>query len=241
MAEVGLERMGPILSQQLLIAVVEQLKVPLIQIAGNAELAKLDGAAERIAQIQISADTALQLLDNYVLGVRLTGNDAAKVNVEPVSVAAVLHDAGNQLMPIAKAYGVTLDLQLDGKYGPVMAHRRALQAAFVSLGYALVEALPAQETPSLQLKLSAHRCRYGIVAGLYCEMEQLTAQALQMGRRLQGHARQPFSTWSHTSAAGVFVADAILHAMSTRLMISRHRHLRGLGAVLPLNPQLQFI
>ncbi len=232
---------GPILTQHLLLTVVEQLKLPLINIARRAELAGSVPEPAALDTIRITADAALQLLDNYLLGVQLAGQGTSMFETEPVSVAAVLHDAGNQLQPLAKAYGVQLDLQVDGRYGPVMAHRRGLQAALVSLGYALVEALPAQEAPQLRLHMSAHRCRYGIVAGLYCETGRITAQALRLGRQLQGRARQPLNFLSHSTGAGVFVADAILHAMQVHLTASRHRHMYGLGAVLPLNPQLQFV
>lgn len=233
---------GPMLSQQLLLSLAEQLKQPLVTIARQAELeAGMEQPSSAMAAIRSTAEVALQLMDNYLIGVRLAGAEPAFIHTEPVSVSAVLRDTSEQLQPFAKTYGVTLDLHIDGKYGPVMAHRRALQAALVSLGYALVEALPAQQESNLQLRLSAYRCRYGIVAGLYCDMRQLTAQTLQVGRRLQGKARQPMNVWSHSSAAGVYVADAILRAMRVRLTATRHRRQYGLGTVLPLNPQLQFV
>ncbi len=231
----------PVLTQNLLLSVVEQLKLPLLNIARRAELAGLQPVQDGLDEIRTTADAALQLLDNYILAVQLANQDAQLINAEPVAISSVLYNAGQKLYPIAKAYGVQLDMRIDGKYGPVMAHRRGLEAALVSLGYALVEALPAQDVPQLKLQLSAHRCRYGIVAGLYCETEQVTAQALRTGRQLYGRARQPLGAISHTSGAGVFVADAILHAMQSQLTTSRYRKLYGLGAVLPMNPQLQFV
>jgi hypothetical protein len=233
---------SPVLTQQLLLSITEQLKVPLMNIARRAELAHLQPEQADFGAIQVTADAALQLLDSYMLGLQLAGRDAAEqFEIEPVSVSSVLYDVGHQLQPIAKAYDVQLDLHVNGKYGPVMAHRRGLQAALVSLGYALVEALPAMEAPQLKLQLSAHRCRYGIVAGLYCEAEQIAAQTLRQGRQLYGRARQPLADISHTSGAGVFVADAILHAMQTQLTASRHHKLHGLGAILQPNPQMQLV
>lgn len=231
----------PVLTQNLLLSVVEQLKMPLISIARRAELGGLQEGQTGLGDIRITADAALQLLDNYILGVQLANQDAYLMESEPVAVSSVLYNAGQKLEPLAKAYGVQLDMHIDGRYGPVMAHRRGLEAALVSLGYALVEALPAQDAPQLKLQLSAHRCRYGIVAGLYCETEQVTTQALRTGRQLYGRARQPLGSISHTSGAGIFVADAILHAMQSQLTISRYRKLYGLGAVLPMNPQLQLV
>jgi hypothetical protein len=231
----------PILTQALLLSVIEQLKMPLMNIARSAELARDQEESLPARDIQVTADAAVRLLDNYILGVHLASREAWLEDIEPVTVASVLYSAGQQLEPIARAYGVNIDMNIDGRYGPVMAHRRGLEAALVSLGYALVEALPAHEAPQLTLQLAAHRCRYGMVAGIYCDAEQVTTDALRMGRQLYGRARQPLNTISHTSGAGVFVADAILHAMQSQLGVSRHGNLYGLGAVLPLNPQLQLV
>jgi hypothetical protein len=232
---------SPALSQHLLLSIAEQLKLPLLQIARQAELAKLTPRGADISRIQTTADMALHLLDSYVLGVQLATDEQKLFETEPVSISSVLYDAGAQLSPIAKAYDVTLDLRLDGKYGPVMAHRDGLQSALVSLGYALIEALPSLDRPQLRLQLAAHRCRYGIVAGLYCEAEELTTEALRQGRQLYGRARQPLTNLSASSGAGVFVADALLHAMQSQLTVSRHHKLRGLGAILQPNPQMQLV
>ena len=122
-----------------------------------------------------------------------------------------------------------------------MAHRQGLQSALVSLGYSLIEALPSLDRPQLRLELAAHRCRYGIVAGVYCEADELTTDALRQGRKLYGRARQPLTGVSASSGAGVFVADALLHAMQSQLTVSKHNKLRGLGAVLQPSPQMQLV
>lgn len=231
---------GSILSQELVLSVAEQLKNPLTQIARSAELAALRGTSNNL-EIQAIADAALKLIDSYVLGVRLTLEDNRSLDTEPVSVSSVLYDTGQQLDALAKAYGVSLELNISGKYGPVLAHRQGLQAALTSLGYALIEAMPAAGSSQLRLQLATHRCRYGIVAGLYTDMEQLSTEALRQGRRLHGRVRQPLTQLSHTSGAGVFVADAILQAMHSSLNISRHHRLYGLGAILKPNPQMQLV
>ena len=227
------------LSQQLLLSVTEQLKLPLLQIARQAEHGQLTGQTDA-ASIQSTADNALQLLDNYVLGVRLS-LDHQQLDIEPVSIASVLYDTGQQLDSLAKRYGVGLELNIAGRFGPVMAHRQGLQAALVSLGTSLIEALPALDSPQLTLQLATHRCRYGIVAGLYADTQHLSSETLRRGRALQGTARQPLASLSYGSAAGIFVADAILDAMRLKLKVSRHHRLYGLGTVLQPNHQLQLI
>jgi hypothetical protein len=229
----------PILSQQLLLSVAEQIKLPLLQIARAAEMGRLGNKTD-LRQIETTAETALRLLDSYALGVRLSLEQEV-LEREPVSVSAVLYDAGQQLEAVAQSYGVELELSIAGRYGPVMANRQGLESALVSLGVALIEALPALESPQLRLQLATHRCRYGIVAGLYSDAEQLTADALRQGRKLYGRARQPLAGLTYTAGAGVFVADSILKAMHLQLQVSRHRRLYGLGAVLQPNHQLQLV
>ncbi|HVS58264.1 MAG TPA: hypothetical protein VHD60_00805 [Candidatus Saccharimonadales bacterium] len=233
----------PVLSQNLLLSIAEQLKMPLQQIARHAELSQLSATPADLGAIQATADTALSLIDNYILAVKLALEEPYGLGLatEPVSVSAVLYDVGQQLHTHAKAYGVGLELSIDGKYGPVMAHRTALQAALTSLGYSLIEAMPAAESSQLRLQLAAHRCRYGIVAGLYSDMRQITTDALRQGRLLHGHSRQPITAVSHTSGAGMFVADALFAAMRSQLKVSRHHNLYGLGAIFQPNHQMQLV
>lgn len=233
------DALAPILSQKLLLCVAEELKLPLLQVARSAELGLLNGKAD-LESIQSTADMALRLIDNYVLGVRLSVEQGG-LALEPVSVSSVLYDSGHELSKLARNYGVELELHIGGRYSTVMAHRQGLQSALVSLGASLIEALPALETPQLRLQLAAHRCRYGIVAGLYSGAQQLTADALRSGRRLTGTSRQPLGTVTHSAGAGVFVADAILKAMHLELKVSRHNRLYGLGTVLQPNHQIQLV
>jgi hypothetical protein len=230
---------SPILTQQLLLSVAEELKLPLLQLARLAEYGRLHGEAD-LQTMQSTADTALRLLDNYALGVRLS-LEPQQLEIESVSVSSVLYDVGQQLDALAKNYGVGLELNIAGKFGPVLAHRAGLQAALVSLGAALIEALPALEGPQLKLQLATHRSRYGVVAGMYADAKQLSHQALQNGRRLQHVSRQPLLNLTHTSGAGIFVADAILRAMQLNLRASRHHRLYGLGTVLQPSPQIQLV
>lgn len=229
-------------SERLFLSLAEQMKLPLLQITRQAELGAMTGqTAQPLAQARTNADVALKLIDGYLLSMRLAAEGHGAIEQESVSISSVLYDAAQQLHPIAQVYGVDLELSLDGKYGPVTAHRQGLQSALVSLGYALIEALPATDSPQMKLQLAAHRCRYGIVAGLYADVDRLTTEALRQGRRLYGDARQPLPALSHCGGAGVFVADAILNAIGARLKVSHHHRRSGLGAVLQPNSQLQLI
>lgn len=230
-------------SERLFLSLAEQMKLPLLQILRQAELGLMVGqnGGRQLAQVRTNADVALKLIDGYLLSMRLAAEERQLIELESISVSSVLYDVAEQLHPIAKLYGVELELSLDGKFGPVAAHREGLQSALVSLGYALIEALPATNAPQMRLQLAAHRCRYGIVAGLYADVDRLTTEALRQGRKLHGEARQPLPALSHCGGAGVFVADAILNAIGATLKVSKHRRRSGLGTVLQPNYQLELV
>lgn len=229
-------------SEQLFLSLAEQMKLPLMQILKQAELGKLlDNSNEHLAQVGVNAEVALKLIDGYLLSMRLAAEESYNVEQESVSLSSVLYDAAHQLHPIARLYGVDLEISLGGKFGPVKAHREGLQSALVSLGYALIEALPASDAPQMRLELAAHRCRYGIVAGLYADVDRLTTEALRQGKQLLGETRQPLPALSHCGGAGVFVADAILNAIGAKLKVSHHNRRSGLGTVLQSNPQLALV
>jgi signal transduction histidine kinase len=258
-------------TERLFLAMAEELKLPLQQIARQAELHLLSdgnqvqystvpnsllvqeapgmgvGTADAIRydlrSIQTSADSTLQLLDSYLLSLRLSMDPTAVLALEPVSLSAVLYDAASELRTVAKAHGVTLQLHIQGRYEPVLANRQALRSALVTLGYALIEAMPATGNGAAQqrLQLATHRTKHGVVAGVYGELEGLTSQVLRNAQDLHGHVRQPLVNVFPGSGAGVFVADAILAAMEARLRVGRFMNQTGFALTLPLSEQLQLI
>ena len=227
-------------SQQLLLSIAEQMKMPLMQISRQAELANY-GMKPNLDQIQTLADNALQLIDSYSLGLQLSRQLGYELVPEAVSVASVLYDADQQLKALARLYDVQLELNIGGKFEPVMAHKKGLQSAIVGLASALIEALPAHADGQPMLQLATHRCRYGIVAGVYAGIPGLSSDALKKGRRLYGLSRQPMVDISHNSGSGIFVADAIFKAMRLKLHVSRHHRLYGLGVVLQPSSQLVLV
>ncbi len=226
-------------SYRLLLNVVEQLKLPFLQIRQQAELNSITGNND-YAGIQVSADYSLKLLDNYLLGLQLNHENVI-LDLESISISAVMYDTSQLLQQLALQYGVDLELNISGKFGPVLANRNALESALMSLGTTLIEAVSAERDKSIRLQLAAHKCRYGIVAGFYSNNNKITADLLKQGRKLIGVARQPITNLSYSSSAGIFVADSIFKSMKLNLQASRHHSLYGLGTVLTPSQQLSLI
>ena len=120
-SEIGL---GYSETEQLFLSLAEQMKVPLMQIARHAEAAGLLGnSLQALQSVHTQADVALKLVDGYMLSMRLASQQhnsyEMKAAVGPVSVSSMLYDTAHQLTPIAKLYGVELEIEMAGKYGPV--------------------------------------------------------------------------------------------------------------------------
>ncbi len=229
--------------ERLLDVLAEQMKLPLMQIARLAELGQLtDEKVNSLTDIELTADAALRLVDSYLLSTKLV-RAQNYLQLEPVSVSAVLNDSAHQLNKLAKQHDCELQLHLAGRYEPVMAHRAGLEAALTSLGYAFIEARSSSEhQKSPIIKLAAHRGKKGIVAGLFTGTDDgLSSTLYRRGRGLYGHARQPLNSLTASSGAGIFVADSLLSSMSAKLRVAHHQKLTGLAATLAASQQMALI
>ncbi len=222
---------------QLLRSVAEQLKTPLAIIARQVELGQLASAPLDAQAIRTQATTALTLVESYLLGLQLL-QEQSELVLEPVSLSSMMVDVAHELSGFAKQYGTALELHIGGKYQPVMAHQRGLQAALLSLGYALLEGYPLK---GQSLTLAVHRTPHGLVTGIYGAYEQVNSRQWRRALELHGRVGQPFKAMSSGSGAGMFVAQTILQAMATRLRVGKHRNQYGLATTLQPSQQLQFV
>ncbi len=225
-------------NDRLLQAMAEELKLPLLQIARQAELSANGQADPAVLKgIELSATQALWFVDSYLLSQKLL--QQASLELEPVAVSAALQEAAHTLDGLAKQHNCSLELQLDGRFAPVMAHRLGLQMALIGLGSTLISA--AQNEAAPHLILAAHRTRGGIVAGIFSQTEGLSQSVYERGRLLYGKARQPMQEFMPQAGAGIFVADALFGSMDSHLRVAKHHSLTGLAATLQQSRQLALI
>jgi len=215
---------------RLLSALAEELKLPLVQIALNAELA---GNAES----KVSAQSALLLIDSYILGVNHANQQA--LQFEPVTLSSVLFDTANVLGPIAKQKGYKINMDIGGKFGPVMGHRQSLQYAFAVLGYELMGTPPQNVNSSITL--AVRKAAGGFMAGVFSDNPLLSSASLKRARAMVGAARQTFPLGSSANGAGYFIADSLLASVAAQLKVTRHNSQTGVGVVLSPSQQLRLV
>lgn len=225
----------------LLANIAEQLKVPLSVIARRAELAQSGTQpGEELEPIGIAANTALNLVDGYLLGLQLM-REQSRLPLEPVSVPMVLCGVAQELQRYGKAYGVDIDLQTRSKCVPAMAHREGLRVALLSLGLELIQSQTSQGSSSKpRLILEAHRTDGGVTTGMYGVQASVSSEGWRKSQGLVGRARQPAAQIASGTSAGLFVADTIFQAMFSGLKPAKYRNERGMTAVLMPSHQLAF-
>lgn len=220
---------------RLLTALAEELKLPLLQIARQSELAALQN--KQAPNISQTAEMAMKLIDGYILGLQTA--DQIHLELEPVTLSSILYDTAEALKGVAKEQGYELRIDVSRKFGPVMGDRRALQTAFTILGYELMTA-PAEDKANT-ITLATHRSRSGVVAGIFADNPLLSTDAFRRARALTGSARQTLPAATAASGAGIFVADNLLRVVSSSFKIARHHNQTGLAATLLASKQLELV
>ena len=226
---------------KLIFALAEQFKLPLLRIARTAELTKGTLDPKALQDIENTADATLQLLDSFLLSSRL--HEAGdQIELQPVSLAAVLQDVAHKIETIAGVSGCDIELHVAGKYGPVMAHSAGLSSALLNLGQVFVD-VQSQRTHTKRpvIKLAAHRTRNGITAGLFSDVEGLNVDMFKRAKKLYGTSRQPLAQLSAHNGAGVFIADSLLETMSSGLRVAHHQRLTGLAATFTPSQQMALV
>lgn len=229
--------MGPLSRDRLFLTLAQQLRSPLVGIARRAELSKMQGKSSLTAMsdIELTASGALQLIDNFILSQQL------EFDLEPLVVSSVIYDAADNLDAVAKNYGCQIITDFKGRNAPVMASRKGLLAALTSLGHVFVEAVQNNKKNHKLIKIGAHPARGGLAIGVFSDDKFLSAEMLRRGRLLAGRSNMPLGKFTMGSAAGVFIADALLAGMSTKLRVSYHENQVGLGATFVTSRQLTLI
>lgn len=228
----------------LFISLAEQVKLPFVQISHAAELLESTKDPARIEEtrqtISLASQAALRLIDGYLLSVELQREN--QLALEPVSLSSVLYDTAEALHEYAQAHNCRLELELGGKYGPVMAHRRAIQAALASLGYSFIEAASNEENEEAPVvKLAVRRTGAGISTGVFSSSSSLSNNLFEQAKKLRGRVHQPMANFDSGNSTGVFVADALFTSLNTSMRVARMNGLQGLAATLLPSRQLNLV
>lgn len=230
----------------LLVALSEDLALPLTQIKTGLELIEGDNFSKPTTRQQsqamnLSVEAGFQLIETYRLLLR--SHEILEMEFEPIAIGAVLEEVAHLITPFAKEYSTKLEIDVQGRLTPVLVHQPSLSAVLQALSYSLIRAQAAQsENIEYRLTLGAHRsAENAIAAGVFCDVRGLSDRSLRAAHSLVGQARQPLPAVPPGAASGILVADMLCEHMWQPLKTAAHRSLHGLATALPTSKQLQII
>lgn len=222
---------------QLLTALAEQLKMPLLQIA---RLAETDNQSV-VAHISVISQQALRLVDAYVQAQTLMQTE---LEFEPVTTSAVLYDVAHDLQSFADHYDLTIELDQKGTLVPVLAHRATLKTLLMLIAASLIEStgvVSNEGQAAKRLILGTHRVAKGTVIGAFSANAEITQRALRLTRELQLDSSHAVSALGMSGATALAIADQLSQRLSVPLKAYRHRSLMGVGGLLLPSRQLQLV
>ena len=224
----------------------DDLALPFLQVKTSLELLESDNfskpsARRHARESALNIDAGLQQIEAYRL--LLNSAELDRLPQQALSIGALLDDIAHRLVPYAKQYDTQIEVSVQHRLVPVLAHQPSLSSAMEVLGSSLIRAQAAQsEQKSYRLVLGAHRAAdRTVAAGVFSSAEGLSDRTLRAARGLVGRARQPLPSVPTGAAAGVLVADMLCAALWQPLRAAAHNNLAGLATSLPASRQLEFV
>ncbi len=208
-------------AKRLFMALTEQLKTPLTQIARLSELAKINNyTRESLKEIESSSLAALSLIDSYMLNNRINLGQQI-ISFEPLSAPLILQEVAHELEPMASQYNCKLVIKNIGKSPPIMANSKALRVAMASLASVFIEASQNSSKKKRQVSLVTKKESEGVLTGVFTKNEVLNAKVLANAQKLYGQAKMPIPNLANTGA-GIFIAESLIESLSAQLKFSRY-------------------
>lgn len=230
----------------LLAALSDDLSLPLLQIRTTLEMLEGKTLTSKVSQehtrnIIITTEAGLQLIEAYRLALR--AGDDNQLQVEPIAVGSIMQEVAHQLAPYAEQYATDLEVDIQGKLTPVLAHKPSLSAALQCLSASMIRAQSAASNQKrYRLLLGAHRSADNVItAGVFSEVKGLSDKTLRTAHSLVGRAHQPLPNVPAGAASGVLIADMLCAAMWQPLRAAAHRKMSGLATIVPVSKQMQLV
>jgi hypothetical protein len=213
-----------------------ELQNSFLQIRALAENLTIEDGS--INQIQVVARHSLASLDYALFAVDMM---QMELPLTSVSASAAAKDVAENLRLLAKAYGISLSLDVTKTLEPVYANEAALKGALYGLASSLITAkrlfgkkahivIAAQETTPKMQRL-----------GVYSPDISLSPSTIKLARDLAGRARAAAPKELNHSGLGLLFSDQLAVALGSRLERFTHRGSKGIGFYVPMSSQLSLI
>lgn len=215
-----------------------ELQAHLIRIKALADTSiKSTPKRQQLVDIEKVSAHALTMLDYALFALETRQTSLA---LSPVSAVAAAQDVVQELRQLAKAYDVTLELDVTKKLAPVYANEAALKGVLHGLAYSAITAQSADANRTVVLSVQSTQPGQQRI-GVFAPGINLTSKSVDRARSLAGTARVTAPNELYAGGLGLLVSDELTRALQSSLTtIRRHKH-NGVGMYISTSNQLQLV
>lgn len=217
-------------------SIAHELRIPLLNIARLSELQQ-SATKPSFEAIETIADSVLKLLDSYLITTRYS-NQQIRLELEPVSLSAVMYDVAQYMDRLSRTQNCELRLKVQKNSGLVLAHPQGIKAAFLSLCYAFLHS--TDQTSKAVITLEAHRMQGRVIAGIVSDDIHIEKGAFTKGQKLMGNAYQSMKDIP-TNGAGYFIAANLFETMTVPLQYIHSNRRFGIMGTFHSSSQLTLL
>ena len=207
-------------------SLMRELQYMLYKIARNAEL----GEPELLADIQKEADTALRLIDSYMMTSQLEVGQTS-LELSPIGLGSLLHEAAYEVRATS---GAEVEIHARALH-PVMAHNVLLKNFLFSVGYFISKSTNSQLN-FCSFKAPDNKVGVGVVARDF----DISAKDLRSALA-NSSSHMPMAKHTNQSAIMLIVAEAIAKALGSNLSVRKSGKFKGFSLLLPKSEQLSLV
>lgn len=213
-------------------ALLRELKYTLYRLARLAEHQN----SSSFAEIQVDSEQSLQLIDSYLLS-SASEYGQLKLDLTPIAIGSVMHEASLELRCIAKLSYVQMNVQARANQ-PVMTNRTALNGFLTSVGQVINDST----NKSAELVMRSFTSKDGSIGvGVFAREFDVTSGDLRNSLDTTDEALMPFARHSAKSGVLLTIADGLARSLGGSLEVKRLGKLRGLATTLPKSDQLSLV
>jgi hypothetical protein len=215
-------------SEAEIISLADALRTPLLQLHLNSQ------GVQDPSVLQVITENALRDIEAFMT--TYSRAKIAQLQIGPVTLGAIMHDASERVKPYAKLVGLDIYVDDHTRHQPVLGN-----AGTLGLGLELVTKTMCDftsDSPKQSITMRADT-RHGYPRlGVYREDIELSAEDVALARRLIGGAQVNAGSFRQLAALRMVIASKLLEPLGLTLRSAKSAGRHGLALQLLPSSQI---
>ena len=211
-----------------ILSLADALRTPLLQLHVNSQ------GVQDPAALRIITEHALRDIEAFIT--TYTQAKRSQVQISPIAMGAIMHDASERMKPYAKLAGVDVVVDDHSKHQPVLGDARTLGLGLELVAKTMCDFASDHPGPVVTMRADT---RHGYPRlGVYRQDVDLTASDVALARKLIGGARVNAGMFHQLAALRMVIAGRLLEPLGLTLRSAKSAGKHGLALQLLPSSQI---